>query len=32
MPLDNIPPSRLEARLRRELAGEVLFDRFSRGR
>src|SRR6266853_2138695 len=33
MPLDNVPGSpRLEARLRRELAGEVLFDPFSRGR
>jgi len=32
MPLDNIPSSRLEARLRRELQGEVMFDRFSRGR
>src|SRR5260221_271547 len=33
MPLDNAPGSpRLEARLRRELAGEVLFDPFSRGR
>jgi FAD/FMN-containing dehydrogenase/Fe-S oxidoreductase len=33
MPLDNPPvPSRLEARLRRELQGEVLFDPFSRGR
>src|SRR6266436_5670586 len=33
MPLDNAPGSpRLEARLRRELKGEVLFDRFSRGR
>src|SRR5436853_6470111 len=33
MPLDNVPGSpRLETRLRRELAGEVLFDRFSRGR
>src|SRR5205823_5030099 len=33
MPLDNLPGSpRLEARLRRELAGEVLFDAFSRGR
>src|SRR6202047_646580 len=33
MPLDNAPPaSRLEARLRRELQGEVMFDRFSRGR
>ena len=34
MPLDNSPSAlpRLEARLRRELAGEVLFDSFSRGR
>src|SRR5713226_10131142 len=34
MPLDNGPSAlpRLEARLRRELAGEVLFDAFSRGR
>jgi FAD/FMN-containing dehydrogenase/Fe-S oxidoreductase len=32
MPLDNIPAPRLEARLRRELRGEVLFDRFTRGR
>src|SRR6266699_3868389 len=33
MPLDNLPGSpRLEARLRRELQGEVLFDPFSRGR
>ncbi|HEX5454062.1 MAG TPA: FAD-linked oxidase C-terminal domain-containing protein [Stellaceae bacterium] len=33
MPLDNLPASpRLEARLRRELRGEVLFDAFSRGR
>src|SRR5216684_1086952 len=33
MPLDNAPGSpRLEARLRRELQGEVLFDPFSRGR
>src|SRR5712691_207339 len=33
MPLDNPPVlSRLETRLRRELAGEVLFDPFSRGR
>ncbi len=33
MPLDNAPGSpRLEARLRRELEGEVLFDPFSRGR
>jgi FAD/FMN-containing dehydrogenase/Fe-S oxidoreductase len=32
MPLDNIPNSRLETRLRRELEGEVMFDRFSRGR
>src|ERR1700688_981957 len=35
MPLDlpaDTSPSRLEARLRRELQGEVMFDRFSRGR
>src|SRR6202521_5946131 len=32
MPLDNIPGSTLEARLRREVRGEVLFDAFSRGR
>src|SRR5579872_934932 len=33
MPLDNPSvPSRLEARLRRELRGEVMFDRFTRGR
>ncbi len=33
MPLDDIPGSpRLEARLRREVRGEVLFDAFSRGR
>src|SRR5260370_23682605 len=32
MPLDNIPISPLEARLRREVRGEVLFDGFSRGR
>ena len=33
MPLDDIPGSpRLEARLRRELQGEVMFDPFSRGR
>src|SRR5690242_5475423 len=33
MPLDNPPASpRLEQRLRRELRGEVMFDRFSRGR
>src|SRR5947209_20360747 len=33
MPLDTAPGSpRLEARLRRELQGEVLFDPFSRGR
>jgi FAD/FMN-containing dehydrogenase/Fe-S oxidoreductase len=32
MPLDNIPSPRLEARLRRELRGEVMFDRFTRGR
>src|SRR5512141_2573330 len=37
MPLDNPPHNapglpRLEARLKRELAGEVMFDPFSRGR
>jgi len=32
MPLDNITGSSLEARLRREVRGEVLFDAFSRGR
>jgi len=32
MPLDNIPASRLETRLRREIEGDVMFDRFSRGR
>jgi FAD/FMN-containing dehydrogenase/Fe-S oxidoreductase len=32
MPLDNHPAPALEARLRREIRGEVLFDRFSRGR
>src|SRR5438132_12173139 len=32
MPLDNPAGSRLEARLRRETRGEVLFDAFSRGR
>src|SRR5919109_2741140 len=33
MPLDNLPGSpRLEARLRRDIRGEVLFDAFSRGR
>ena len=32
MPLDQPATSRLEARLRRELQGEVMFDRFSRGR
>src|SRR6202047_3235323 len=32
MPLDNIPGPTLEARLRREVRGEVLFDAFSRGR
>src|SRR5215472_2396402 len=33
MPLDNPPAaSRLEQRLRREVKGDVLFDRFSRGR
>ena len=32
MPLDNPAGSRLEARLRRETQGEVLFDAFTRGR
>jgi FAD/FMN-containing dehydrogenase/Fe-S oxidoreductase len=32
MPLDNGSAAELEARLRRELKGEVLFDAFSRGR
>ncbi len=32
MPLDNRAVSHLEARLRREIRGEVLFDAFSRGR
>src|SRR5260370_54628 len=32
MPLDDLSGTRLETRLRRELAGEVLFDAFSRGR
>ncbi len=32
MPLDNISGPTLEARLRREIRGEVLFDAFSRGR
>ena len=32
MPLDNPPSSRLETRLRREIKGDVLFDRFTRGR
>src|SRR5579872_2443538 len=32
MPLDNVAPSRLEQRLRREIKGDVLFDPFSRGR
>jgi len=32
MPLDDIPGSPLEARLRREIRGEVRFDAFSRGR
>src|SRR6266851_7676823 len=32
MPLDNRAVSHLEARLRREIQGEVLFDAFSRGR
>ena len=32
MPFDNNPAPNLEARLRREIRGEVLFDAFSRGR
>jgi FAD/FMN-containing dehydrogenase len=32
MPLDDTPGPRLEARFRREIRGEVLFDAFSRGR
>ena len=32
MPLDNIPGSDFQTRLRREISGEVLFDAFSRGR
>jgi FAD/FMN-containing dehydrogenase/Fe-S oxidoreductase len=32
MPLDEHPASSLESRLRRALRGEVMFDRFSRGR
>jgi FAD/FMN-containing dehydrogenase/Fe-S oxidoreductase len=32
MPLDNPPSSRLEERLKREIKGDVLFDRFTRGR
>ena len=32
MPLDNHPEPALEARLRREIRGEILFDWFSRGR
>jgi FAD/FMN-containing dehydrogenase/Fe-S oxidoreductase len=32
MPLAHDPPPRFEARLRRELRGEVMFDAFSRGR
>src|SRR5260370_1433638 len=32
MPRDDLSGTRLETRLRRELAGEVLFDAFSRGR
>src|SRR6516165_5457615 len=32
MPLEDSPAPSLEARLRREVRGEVLFDRFSRGR
>ncbi len=32
MPLDNPPASRLETRLKREIKGDVLFDRFTLGR
>ncbi|MBV9202499.1 MAG: FAD-binding oxidoreductase, partial [Alphaproteobacteria bacterium] len=32
MPLDHVPGSALETRLRREIRGEVMFDAFSRGR
>ena len=32
MPFDNDTPPGLEARLRREIRGEVMFDAFSRGR
>src|SRR5437764_700105 len=32
MPLDDIPRSGFQTRLRREISGEVLFDAFSRGR
>ncbi len=32
MPLDNLPNSRLETRLRREIKGDVRFDTFTRGR
>jgi FAD/FMN-containing dehydrogenase/Fe-S oxidoreductase len=32
MPPDDLPAPRLEARLKRELRGEVMFDRFTRGR
>ena len=32
MPLDDIPASGFQTRLRREISGEVLFDAFSRGR
>src|SRR3954471_15743441 len=32
MPLDDIPGSDFQTRLRREISGEVLFDPFSRGR
>jgi FAD/FMN-containing dehydrogenase/Fe-S oxidoreductase len=32
MPLDNPAPSHLETRLRREIKGDVLFDKFTRGR
>ena len=32
MPFDNDPAPGLEARLRREIRGEIMFDAFSRGR
>jgi len=32
MPLDTPPASRLETRLRREIEGDVMFDKFTRGR